>query len=192
MLASTLPKKLICPSQLISKHMLKLSTQFQLTQTALKKSHEDVTETERTAIRNDFGQLNWLSNISRPEISFTVSSISSKIRSATVAEIKETNKLIKFVQNTPSHIHFPRLDISNTRLIMFSDASYNNLNDGGSQGAHLVLLADQNNKSCPISWSSNRIKRVARSTLSAETLAFTDGCDNSVFLKNLSRGLYDC
>ena len=38
----------------------------------------------------------------------------------------------------------------------------------------------------PISWASNRIKRVVRSTLAAETLALNDGCDTAFFVSKLS------
>ena len=151
----------------------------------LKSTNEPVDEEERSSIRSSIGKLNWLSNISRPEISFHVSSISSKIKTATVADMKEINKTIKFVQTTQNQILFPHLNLPNTRLVMFSDASYNNLKDGGSQGGHVVFLVDDQLQSCPLLWSSNRTKRVARSTLSAETLAFTDGCDSTHFLENL-------
>ena len=33
--------------------------------------------------------------------------------------------------------------------------------------------------SMPIQWKSNKVKRVVRSTLAAETLSCVDGCDNS-------------
>ena len=56
----------------------------------------------------------------------------------------------------------------------FSDASYNNLRNGGSQGGHLIFLVDRYNNSCPLEWKSNRLKRVVRSALAAETLACAD------------------
>ena len=42
------------------------------------------------------------------------------------------------------------------------------------------------NNSCPISWRSNRVRRVARSTLAAETLSFADGMDTAQFVSQLT------
>ena len=108
-------------------------------------------ENEKTLLRSAIGQLNWLANISRPEISFQVSNISSKISNATISDIKEANKIIKFVKENKSHITFPSLDLKSTKIVMFSDASYNNIPDGNSQGGHVVFLTDKHKMSCPLS-----------------------------------------
>ena len=97
----------------------------------------------RSAIR----QLNWLPNISRPEISFQVSHISSKIVDANISGIKETNKIMKFVKEYKNHIIFPSLHLESTKIVMFSDASFNNLSDGYSQGGYIVFIADKFNMS---------------------------------------------
>jgi len=141
---------------------------------------------ELTVLRSSIGQLNWLANISRPEISFQVSTISSKMTTATVSEIKETNKLINFVKNNPIFIKFSPLHRESTHIIMYADASFNNLENGNSQGGHLVMIRDKNQVVCPIFWKSNKVRRVARSTLAAETLAFTDGTDSSYFISKLA------
>ena len=70
---------------------------------------------------------------------------------------------------------------------MYSDASFNNLCNGASQRGHIVLLTDQLNNSCPISWKSNKVRRIARSTLVAETLSFSDGSDTAYFINQLAQ-----
>ena len=69
---------------------------------------------------------------------------------------------------------------------MYSDTSFNNISDGFSQGGYFVFLADKNNNSCPISWKSNKLRQVARSTFAAEALAFTDGTDSAYFIHQLA------
>ena len=137
------------------------------------------------SLRGLVGQLNWLANITRPEISYDVSRISSNIKSATIADIKSTNKVLKFVQTKPAHIHFPSLQLQEAEVVVYTDASFNNNTSGSSQGAHIVFLHDGKN-ACPIAWRSSRIRRIARSTLAAETLAFADGCDTATFIKHLA------
>lgn len=123
--------------------------------------------------------------MSRPEISYYVCEISTHVKNATTADIHTINKVIKLIKTSPSFITIPILDLSSAEIQLFSDASFNNLPDGGSQGGHILFLCDKYRNSLPIAWSSTRTKRVTRSTLAAETLALTDGCDTAYFIANL-------
>ena len=153
----------------------------------ISNPQRETTEEERSALRSTLGQLNWLSNITCPEISFQVSTISSRITKATVSDIKEVNKIVKNVKGNKHCITFPSLDLSSTHVVMFSDASFNNHPNGSSQGGYIVMIVDKHNQSCPISWKSNKVRRIARSTLAAETLVFTDGCDAAYFINQLAQ-----
>lgn len=84
------------------------------------------------------------------------------------------------------------MDLESLHLKLYSDASFNNLPDGGSQGGYIIFLCDKFSKSVPLAWNSTRLKRVTRSILAAETLALTDGCDTAFFIANLITdiGLY--
>ena len=68
------------------------------------------------------------------------------------------------------------------KLAVFSDASYANLHDGGSQGGFVIFLMDDQSHCCPIAWASRRIKRVVKSTLAAETLSLVDASEMAVLL----------
>ena len=153
----------------------------------ISNPQRETNEEERSALRSALGQLNWLSNITCPEISFQVSTISSRITKATVSDIKEVNKIVKNVKGNKHCITFPSLDLSSTHVVMFSDASFNNHPNGSSQGGYIVMIVDKHNQSCPISWKSNKVRRIARSTLAAETLVFTDGCDAAYFINQLAQ-----
>ena len=63
----------------------------------VSKPQQKLTENKKSLLKSAMRQLNWLVNISRPEISFQVSYISSKTVDLTISDIKETNKIIKFV-----------------------------------------------------------------------------------------------
>ena len=77
------------------------------------------------------------------------------------------------------------MDINSVHLKVYTDASFNNLHDGNSQGGYVVLLCDKENQCMPIAWSSNKLKRVAKSTLAAETLAFSVGTDVAHYMMKL-------
>ena len=146
---------------------------------------EAVNEAERSQIRQAIGRLNWVAGMTRPEISFTVSEISSRIGSATLDDIKRINKTIKFIQNTPESLTIPKLDLNSIKLKVFTDASFNNLHNGNSQGGHIVFCIDAMSRCTAISWSSNKVKRVVRSTLAAETLSFSDGAESGIYISNM-------
>ena len=147
--------------------------------------HRSLTKEETTSLRASLGKLNWLAGMTRPEISFEVCQISTRVNNATVADILSVNKVIKFVKSTPSSISIPKLDLKSLSITVFADASFNNLPDGGSQGGYIIFLNDKYNSVVPLSWNSTRLRCVARSTLAAETLAMSDACDSAIFLSHL-------
>ena len=127
----------------------------------LSNPQQKLNDGEVKLLRGALGLLNWVANMTRPDISFTVSKVSGHIKEATIADVKEINKVIKQVKSSSSVITFPALDVDSTRVVVYTDSSYNNLNGGGSQGGHIVFLKDKFNQSCPISWRSVRVRRVA-------------------------------
>ena len=158
-----------------------------LTKDDYKDPKRKLSPTETTKLREILGKLNWVSGMTRPKISFFVCETSTRIKDATISDLIAANKTIKFIQNTPTYILVPKLHLESLYIKLFADASFNNLHNGGSQGGFIVFICDKFNKITPIAWSSTKLKRVARSTLAAETLALTDGCDMSFFIASLAK-----
>ena len=142
---------------------------------------QPISEIQRKDLRTALGKLNWIAAMTRPEISFYTCQISTRIKNATVTDLLTTNKVIRFVKNNPGFIKFPKLDIDHLSVCAYTDASWNNLPNGGSQGGQIIFIKDPNNVVSPIIWNSNKIRRVARSTLTAESLALLDGCDSAFY-----------
>ena len=115
-----------------------------------------LTAQETTQLRAAIGQLNWIATVSQPQISFKVCQASTRVKEAMLADLIHINKVITKVQREQSYLHFPKLDLSSLHVRIHTDASFNNLSDGGSQEGHLVLLADASNSCCPIAWTSNK------------------------------------
>ena len=125
--------------------------------------------------------------MTRPEISFFICKTSTQIKVATISDLISANKIVKFVQKTPTYICVPTPYFESFYIKVFSNASFNNLQNGGNQGGFLVLLSDKFNNIPPMAWSSTKLKCVAHSTLAAETLALSDGCDMPFFLVSLAK-----
>ena len=79
-------------------------------------------------------------------------------------------------------IFFPKLDIASLRFVVYTDASFGNINNGcGSVGGQLVFLADKRSKVALIDWHAGKVKRVVRSTLAAETLRLVEGLESAIY-----------
>ena len=88
---------------------------------------------EKTVLRDALGQLNWSSGIARPELSYTVSEVSSRISSATAADNRNhitysDLSLASFqtdvgntivVKSYPGFITIPELDIFTLKLAAY-------------------------------------------------------------------------
>ena len=124
----------------------------------MSDSNSPLTEAERTQYRSVVGQLNWVAGISRSDISFSVCEASTKFKNVTVADIY-VNKIIRNVKSTKNCIKFPRLDLKTLQLKLFTDASFNNFPNRGSQGGQIIFIIEGNSNSCPLYWNSSKIKK---------------------------------
>ena len=145
-----------------------------------------LSDTEKEAFKAIVGQLNWISTNTRPDISYEVCELSSSYNKATVSDLLRLNKVIEIISKDVLMLCFPRLlHIERCQIEVFSDASFANLPDGGSQGAIIVFLKDENGQRCPLYWQTRRLKRVVKSTLAAETMALLEGAEAGVYLANI-------
>ena len=149
-------------------------------------SNQDLPEKERKLLRSKIGQLLWLSCQSRPDLCFEVCKLSNNFKNANVGELVNCNKIIKKANANPLVLRYNNLgDINNLKLVVYADASFGNLPDGGSQGVFLIFIVGSNNVCHLIAWQSKRIKRIVRSTLAAETLSLSDAVESAGFVQSL-------
>ncbi|CAL4194516.1 unnamed protein product [Meganyctiphanes norvegica] len=142
-------------------------------------------------LRGMCGQLNWIASQSRPDLSFDVSDLSCSIKDARIMDLQRAAKVVRKAKSSCVSLKFPSLDLAATEVVIYSDASYGNLPNGSSQGGHIIFLYDSHGKCTPISWSSTKIRRIARSTLAAECLALQDAADSAILISSfLSEMLY--
>ena len=158
----------------------------ELSKDDLKNPKHKLSQEEITILRGILGKLNWVAGMTRPETSSFVCETSTHVKDATVSDLIVANKVAKFIQNTTTYIRTPTFDIESLNIKLYSDASFSNLPNSGSQG-FIILLSDKYNNLTTIAWSSIKLKRVARSTIAAETLALSDGCDTSYFVTSLAK-----
>ena len=98
--------------------------------------------------------------------------------------LKRLNKIIKKVKSDDVSLKFQNLG-KNLEIHVFTDASFRNLHNSGSQGGHFIITKGDNEKMNPISWQSCKIKTVVKSMLASKTLALSEKIDNAFTISML-------
>lgn len=138
------------------------------------------------ALRSLIGQLSWVATHSRPDIAFEVCQLSVNLKQATLCDVKRANKCLKTLKGDDVALTFPKLgDVQNCSLISYSDASFANLTGCASQGGSIVFISNASGIAAPLSWHSRKLKRVVKSTTSAETLALLDGIEDCLLIRKI-------
>ena len=110
--------------------------------------------------------------------------LAGRINTSTVEDLKRLNKIIKNVKSDHVSLKFQNLG-KNLEIHIFTDASFGNLRDSGSQRGHFIITKGNNQKMNPISWQSHKIKRIVKSMLARETLTLSEGKDDAFSISML-------
>ena len=76
--------------------------------------------------------------------------------------------------------------INKWELQLYTDASWQNIDDTGSTGGK-VIIVKSGSKSFPVTWSSNRLKRVCHSSQQAEIMALNEGLKDLGYVREMIR-----
>ena len=152
-----------------------------LTNYRMTHKSSPLTEKERSQYHQLIGQLNQITNITKPEFSFEVCYASTIVNSATVFDINKLNKVLKHIKSEKYTSSFPA-SIQIQSILKYILTQVSTTFPMEEIKVDKYYLPDIENWSCALVWNSLKIKRVVWSTLAVETLSMTDGCD--IFLYN--------
>ncbi len=145
---------------------------------------ENLSVHEQTILRQLVGKMNWIAHGTRPDIIFENIDLSTKLKAGTVADLVRARKIVRNIMQSDTSVLFPRLSprVRTWTIVVYTDASHANICNGtGSVGAYVIFLTD-GVVYCPLDWHANKIKRVVRSTLAAETLSLQVGYEAAYYL----------
>jgi len=104
------------------------------------KNFVKTTRNGRCAYRQAIGGLRWL-EVTRPDLAFGISVVSSRTENPTHEDAKETNKVIREAkEHKRTELVFRRL--SKCQIVVFCDASFQNREGKKSQGALIVCIGE--------------------------------------------------
>ena len=131
-------------------------------------------------------KLAWLADTG-PDVALEFSQIAQVTRTMFDSDItknfKRLNTAIKYAHDTKTSIRIPKLDSDSLRVVSYSDAAFANNADSSSQLGYIIILIDATNMAVLVSYKSYKSRRIARSVLSAEVIAFADLSDNALTIR---------
>ena len=131
------------------------------------------------------GKLIWLSEQTRPDLSFPSLEMSCRNRTATIQDMKDANKIVKQAKSGTSQIKFGRIGNSeDLKVLAFSDAAHLNADNKcrGTAGRINYLSNGDETRVSPLAWKSKTIPQVCKSAKAAETRALDICADEAIFI----------
>jgi hypothetical protein len=167
----------------------------ELSEIAFDKSLRDDQECHpslHTQYRSLLGQINWLQSRTQVQACYGFSRCASAASKPTIKDVRALNKLARQIRAQPVDLRFWPLH-GKTRILGFPDASYRNNEDGSSQRAHCIFIAqDRDDKSAQadtwgslVDYESHKITTTTMSTTVAELNALMRCFGSCLFLRGL-------
>ena len=156
--------------------------------------NDKATPKEQSQLRGLLGGLAWPANQTQPHLAASVSLAQAASACATVSELLEANKTLRYAKES-SDVHLVLRGhgrLEEIRFGIYSDASWCTRPDGSSQGGWITFVATEaeigGSKPFPltvIDWSSRKLTRVCRSSLSAEAQTLAAAIDSLEWTKTV-------
>ena len=151
-----------------------------------------VTDHEMTKLRGLIGSLQYAVSHTRPDLASRLGEIQIQLAKPTVQTLLQGNKVLREAQCTSDvSIFFRNIGPNELTHVAFGDASFASPKQLASfQGSIICatsprLLKNEKAPVSPLTWSSKKINRVVRSTLSAEAFSMSRSVDQLGWLRLL-------
>ena len=150
---------------------------------------ESLSSTETQSLRQICGSLQYAAVHTRPDISAKVGELQAAIPCGRVEHLILANRVLFEAKTKPVNLMIIPIAESKVTFCAFSDASFESGNGNPTRQGTLIFTTDgnlaknQRTVICPMAWSSKKIPRVVRSTLSAESVALGSTLDRLSWLR---------
>ena len=155
-----------------------------------KELHQPLSNDEKMKLKALSGQMLWVTNHTRPDMSFESCVMSNAGKEPTVKKLIEANKAVSKIKSKNLGVKFGEIaSLREIDVICHADATHASLPDGSSQGGHIVAIKGKKGL-IPISWQSKKLARVTKSPIASEAAAQCDGADASYLISHLLKEIF--
>ena len=188
-------------------HGLEKTRPIQLSTGRKRDRMSPATTEEQAQLRSVVGSLNWIVRVCRPDLAYDTNHLQTCVQCPVVQDLVEANALLRRAQMTRDQelvYGWNQFDFNKLEIISVTDASHaadfdvdKNGNKMGfrSQSGRVLLIGgpevmkDGKGPVHLLSWKSQVIRRVCRSTLQAESLSMLSGYEEAEHLRMVLHGL---
>ena len=115
----------------------------------------------------------WLSRLSRPDISFAVGRLTTRVSKWTAWEDRQTLRLISYLNSTKGHMMRAAVEPkAKPEILVFTDSDFASCPYTSRSTSGIIYVMWTGESYFPILWSSKKQASTARSTTEAELIAF--------------------
>merc|ERR1711895_80423 len=135
--------------------------------------NERLTTAELKEYRKYTGKISWLSQGTRPDLSYSALNLAKKNNSSVISDLRNVNRIVEKVKREENKVVYRRIgDKETLQVIGVVDASYKS-NEKSIGGMMIVLADNKMTRASPLMWKAKQIDRVCHSSKDAETVAIT-------------------
>ena len=162
-----------------------------------KEPQAPVNEQERQCLRQLCGSLQYAAVQTRPDICAKVGLLQSSIPRACIEDLLEANRVLLEAKTHSVTIMIVPIPEEQVAFCGFSDASFETKKGVASRQGPVIFTTNGNMAKnqlsviCPMAWTSRKIPRVIRSTLSDEASALSSTLDRVSWLRVMWAWLKD-
>jgi hypothetical protein len=140
--------------------------------------------------RRVVGILSWIAQISKPESSYQVTSMSGKFGKATLQDGKKALRVLKNALNDEGTIIYKTLNNMNkAHILVYSDAAFGKLDRSHSSLGMLLFIVGENNNASLIEWFSKKTSIPVTSPLASKAEAAKEAFAKAVFIQAMFKDL---
>lgn len=145
-------------------------------------------EEQRFPYREAVGSLNYVSVVSRPDITFSVGQVARFCEKPNSSHWKAVKRIFRYLKGTNDKCIVYDGSKGTTELVGYSDSDWGGEADENRSTSGFVYLLNNS----PITWSSRLQKVTARSTVEAEYMALSESMIEVIWLRSLLTFLGVC
>ena len=94
--------------------------------------------------------------------------------------MRRTKEVIKYTQKFPYCVKFPKLDKESLQIIGFFGCIFDVNKDYSSQISYMCFSCDEEGSAVPLYFKLYKARRITRSVMGAEIIAFSDLFDTAL------------